>query len=43
MGMKGTAYNEETHCSKTSTGRYNGVACTNKALNDKKYWDILQR
>ncbi len=43
MGMQGTHYSEDAYCSKTSNNRYNGIACTNKALNDKKYWDILQR
>lgn len=43
MGMEGTAYSEDGYCSKTSTNKFNGVGCTSRALNDKKYWDILQR
>lgn len=43
MGANGTDFSETTLCSKNSTHKYNGVACTNKALNDKYYWDILKR
>lgn len=41
MGMDGTKYPPETHCSLTSTNTENGVACTHRALTDKTFWKNL--
>ena len=41
MGAEGTDYEEEEYCSANNTTKYNGIACTNKALNDKDYWENL--
>lgn len=38
MGAEKTAYNENTHCSKTATHNLNGIACTKRALTDSSYW-----
>lgn len=38
MGAEKTAYNENTHCSKTATHTLNGIACTKRALTDSSYW-----
>lgn len=43
MGANGTYYDEATFCSKTSTSNINGIACTNKALNDKDYFKNLPK
>ena len=41
-GAEGTTFsNTSTYCSKTSTGQYNGIGCTYKALYDKNYWKNL--
>lgn len=39
MGADGTSYSEDKFCSKTSTNTLNGIACTQKALTDKSYWN----
>lgn len=40
MGSEGTKYTDlNTYCSKTSTNAWNGVACTQRALTDKNYWN----
>lgn len=39
MGAEGTAYTSDALCSKTSTNKMNGIACTQKALTDKTYWN----
>lgn len=38
MGAFGTAYSQDTYCSRTSSGTLNGIGCTQKALTDKNYW-----
>ena len=43
MLANGTYYDEATFCSKTSTSNLNGIACTNKALNDKDYFKNLPK
>lgn len=41
MGAEGTNYNSDKFCSPSSTSKYNGIACTNKALTDSDYWNNL--
>lgn len=41
MGAEGTRFQEPEYCSATSNNRHNGIACTYKALTDKKYWKNL--
>ena len=41
MGAEGTDYTDDTYCSKSSTDKYNGIACANKAISDKDYWKNL--
>lgn len=39
MGAKGTIYaDEDTFCSKTSSNRFNGIACANRAIYDSSFW-----
>jgi len=38
MGAEGTYYSETDYCSTTSTDKYNGIACTNRALYDESFW-----
>lgn len=39
MGAKGTIYaDENTFCSKTSSNRFNGIACANRAIYDSSFW-----
>lgn len=39
MGVKGTIYaDENTFCSKTSSNRFNGIACANRAIYDSSFW-----
>lgn len=39
MGAQNTAYSADTYCSKTSSNKLNGIACTERALTDIHYWD----
>lgn len=41
MGAEGTDYTDDTYCSKTSTNKFNGISCANKAISDKDYWKNL--
>lgn len=42
MGAEGTVYSDvNRYCSKTSTERLNGIACTHKAITDKDYFNKL--
>lgn len=41
MGADGTSFDEDDYCSTTSSSKQNGIACTNKALNDADYWKNL--
>ena len=43
MGADGTNYNEDDFCSVTSSSKYNGIACTNKALTEQNYWKNLPK
>lgn len=45
MGANGTSHytQNDTYCSATSTDRYNGIACTYKALTDKDYFANLPK
>lgn len=39
MGAEGTIYaDEDTFCSKTSSNRFNGIACANRAIYDSSFW-----
>lgn len=39
MGAKGTIYaDENTFCSKTSSNRFNGIACANRAIYNSSFW-----
>lgn len=39
MGAEGTIYaDEDTFCSKTSSNRFNGIACANRAIYDNSFW-----
>ncbi len=39
MGAEGTIYaDENTFCSKTSSNRFNGIACANRAIYDSSFW-----
>ena len=40
MGAEGTIYaDENTFCSKTSSNRFNGIACANRAIYDSSFWE----
>ncbi len=42
MGAPDTVFEDQgTYCSKTSTDEFNGMGCTNRALNDPNYWKEL--
>ena len=41
MGIDGTVYDEAAYCSKSSSSKENGIACTHKALTDKNFWTSL--
>ena len=43
MGADGTHYEEDDFCSLTSSSKYNGIACTNRALTEKEYWKNLPK
>ena len=44
VGAQETDYNNKNiYCAVTSTNRYNGVACAYYAINDKDYFNNLQR
>ena len=39
MGAEGTSFrNTATYCSKTSSNRFNGIACANRAIYDSSFW-----
>ncbi len=44
MGADGTAYKDASKfCSATSSSKYNGIGCTNKALTEDDYWKNLPK
>ena len=44
MGADGTAYKDASKfCSATSSSKYNGIGCTNKALTEEDYWKNLPK
>ena len=44
MGAVGTTYEDASQfCSATSSSKYNGIGCTNKALTEEDYWKNLPK